>query len=89
MKSSPQATPRKRAVVISSLAAKVLGHTRVAEGSISAERLNISFPAFNTQELTNAIAELLEKDLFKQKGYDDRATYSLTDYGRDGRVGIS
>jgi hypothetical protein len=51
--------------------------------------MSITFPAFNSQELTNAVAELLDKQLLTQKGAEGHATYSLTDYGRDGRVAVA
>jgi len=89
MKLTKKAPARTRPVVISSLAAKLLGHTRVAGTELSVQRLTVTFPAFNTQELDNAIAELLDKELFKQKGMESHAVYSLTDYGREGRIAIS
>jgi len=85
---APKAPVKTRAVVISSLAAKLLGHSRVAGTAVSAERLTITFPAFNTQELANAIAELLDKELLHVKEVGGKSTYSLTSYGRDGRVSI-
>jgi hypothetical protein len=85
-KKSP--TKTKRPVVIGSLAAKLLGHSRVAGNALSAQHMSVAFPAFNAQELANAVAELLDKQLFTQKGIEDHATYSLTDYGRDGRVAV-
>ncbi|MGN6366860.1 MAG: hypothetical protein ACTHN5_01085 [Phycisphaerae bacterium] len=80
---------KSRPVLISCLAAKLLGHCRVAANPLSARNLSITFPAFNTQELDNALAELLDKQLFTQKGVEDHATYSLTDYGREGRVAVA
>ena len=88
MKVSKKPVLKGRAVVISSLAAKLLGHSRVLGTALSAERLSITFPAFNSQELSNAVNELLDKDLIKQKGLEDHATYSLTDYGREGRIAV-
>lgn len=89
MKLSKKPPARTRPVMISSLAAKVLGHSRVADTALSAQRLTMTFPAFNSQELGNAITELLDKQLFQQKGSDAHAIYSLTDYGREGRVAIA
>ena len=89
MKASKNPPARKRALLVSSLAAKLLGHTRVAGIAISAQRLSAAFPAFNADELASAVEELIEKELLIQKGLDGRASYSLTEYGRDGRVGIA
>ena len=89
MKSPVKSAPKMRPIVISSLAAKLLGHSRVANSDLSARRLIITFPAFNSQELGNAISELVDKQLLKQKGVEAHATYSLTDIGRTGRVAIS
>jgi hypothetical protein len=89
MKLSKKAVAKPRPVVISSLAAKLLGHLRVADTALSGQRLSVTFPAFNSQELTNALTELLDKQLFKQKGNEAYAIYSLTDFGRDGRVSIA
>jgi hypothetical protein len=89
MKLTKKAPAKTRAVVISSLAAKLLGHSRVAGIALSAQRLSATFPAFNSQELANAVTELVDKQLFTQKGVEGHAIYSLTDYGRDGRVAIA
>jgi hypothetical protein len=83
------AAAKPRPVVISCLAAKLLGHTRTANASLTSHNFSNAFPAFNTQELTNALGELLDKDLLKQKGHYDDPTYTLTDYGREGRVAIA
>ena len=89
MKTAKKPPARTRALMISSLAAKLLGHSRVAGIAISAERLSLAFPAFNAYELASAVEELVEKQLLIQKGFDSRASYSLTDYGREGRVGVA
>ncbi len=81
---------KPRPVVVSSLAAKLLGHSRVAGiTAFSVQHMSMAFPGFNAMELTNALSELLDKQLLKQKGNEDRATYSLTDYGREGRVAVA
>jgi hypothetical protein len=80
---------RTSSVSISCLAAQVLGHTRVADEAFTSRRLSIAFPTFNTQELCNAISELLDKQLLKQKGSETNPTYSLTDQGREGPVSVS
>ena len=46
----------------------------------------MAFPGFHAMELDNALNELLEKELVKQRGREEQATYSLTDRGRDSRV---
>ena len=89
MKTPTKRVAKIRPVTISSLAAKLLGHSRVAGTAISAQCLSATFPAFNSQELANALAELLDHQLFKQKGVDDHAIYSLTDFGREGRVAVA
>jgi hypothetical protein len=83
-----KSTARSRRVVVSCLAAQLLGHTRVATQALTARHVSAAFPAFNSQELSNAIGELLDKELLTQKGSEDKATYALTDYGRSGRVTV-
>ena len=80
---------RSGLVSISSLAAQVLGHTRVANAAFTARRLSAAFPAFNAQEISNAIGELLDKELLTEKGSDTQRTYTLTDHGREGHVSVS
>jgi hypothetical protein len=80
---------KTRAILVSALAAKVLGRTRVVGGTFTAQHMTMVFPAFNPLELANALEELMMKNLLSQKGQDARAIYSLTDEGRDGRVGVS
>ncbi len=80
---------KTRPVLISSLAAKLLGHSRVAGNALSARHMSITFPAFNSQELTNAVAESSDKQLLTQKGAEGHVIYSLTDYGRDGRAAVA
>ena len=89
MKLSKKSPVKTRAVLVSPLAAKVLGHSRVFGAALSAKHLSVTFPAFNSQELTTAVAELVDKQLFKQKGIEAHASYSLTDDGRDGRVAVA
>lgn len=84
------AKPKSRSsLTISCLAAQLLGHTRVANEAMTARRLSSAFPAFNAQELSNAIGELLAKDLLKQRGNESSPTYTLTDEGREGRVTVA
>lgn len=80
---------KTRPVIVSCLAAQLLGRTRVANESLSAHYLSTAFPAFNAQELSNAIEELLDKQLLKQKGAENHATYTLTDHGRDSLVAVA
>jgi hypothetical protein len=80
---------RPRPVVISCQAAQVLGYTRTATQTLTARYVSAAFPALNAQELSSAIGELLDKELLTQKGSDDKATYSLTEYGRSGRVAVA
>ncbi len=87
-KPSTSPTKSKRPVVIGSLAAKLLGHSRVSGSALSARHMSVAFPGFNEQELANAVAELVDKQLFTQKGTEDHATYFLNDYGRYGRVDV-
>jgi len=81
---------KPRPVMISALAAKLLGHSRVAElKSFTTRQMATTFPAFNSLELAMAISELLDHKLVTPSGHQDRAIYSLTDSGRTGRVGVS
>jgi hypothetical protein len=83
-------TPARRPVMVSTLAAKLLGHSRTSGlAGFSAHHLTIAFPAFNALELAHALDELLNKKLLQQKGSNERATFSLTDYGREGRVAVA
>jgi hypothetical protein len=86
---SRKTSAKPRPVVISCLAAKLLGHTRVTGDPLTTRRLSMIFPAFNNNELANALGELLDKNLVKQKGSEDHATYTMTDYGREGRVAVA
>ena len=89
MKTAKKPPAKKRAILVSSLAAKLLGHTRVTTAEhFSAQQMALVFPGFHAMELAHAINELIDKDLFKQKGHEERATYSLTDLGREGRVAV-
>ena len=88
---APKKTVRKeRPVLVSCLAAQVLGHSRMsATGSFTARQMVTHFPAFNEFELTHALGELVDKHLVTQKGQDEKAVYALTDQGKTGRVGVS
>ena len=46
----------------------------------------MAFPGFHAMELDNALNELIDKELLKQRGREETATYSLTDRGRESRV---
>jgi DNA-binding transcriptional regulator PaaX len=83
--------PRKeRPVLVSCLAAQVLGHSRVAIATgFTIRQMTTAFPAFNEFELSHALSELVDKHLVTQKGQEEKAVYSLTDQGRTGRVGVS
>jgi hypothetical protein len=79
-----------RPVLVSCLAAKLLGHSRVATApTFTIEQLSLAFPGFHAMELEFALTELTDKQLFKQRGHEDRAIYTLTDRGREVRVGVS
>ncbi len=83
----PPAKPRP--VLVSCLAAKLLGHSRVATvPTFTVQQLALAFPGFHAMELEYALTELSDKQLLKQKGHEDRATYTLTDRGRDVRVAV-
>lgn len=88
MKSPVKTKAHPRPVVISCLAAQLLGHTRVAKETLTSRHMSAAFPAFNAQELSNAIGELVDKQLLQQKGNESHATYTLTDHGREGRVAV-
>ena len=83
-----KSSARPRPVTLSCLAAQMLGHSRVAKATLTARQLSTAFPAFNSQEVTYALAELVDKQLITQKGLEDHATYSLTEFGREGRVAV-
>lgn len=84
-----KSTAKPRPVLVSCLAAKLLGHSRVtAIPTFTLKQFSLAFPAFRTMELEYAIDELIDKQLFSQRGYEDRATFTLTDRGRDTRVGL-
>ena len=82
----PAKSPKIRAITVSCLAATLLGRAREGGKSLTVNALSSMFPAFNAQEIENAIGELVDKQLVSQRG---AATYVLTDIGRDGRVGVS
>jgi hypothetical protein len=85
---STRSNAKPRSIIIGCLAAKLLGHSRVATQALTARHASTAFPAFNAQELSNAIGELLDKHLLIQKGNDEKAVYLLTDHGRSGRVTV-
>ena len=77
--------PAKSKVInVSCLAATLLGRARLDTRAMTIDGLTCMFPAYNSQEISNALGELLDKQLFAQRG----ATYILTPVGRDGRVGV-
>jgi CobQ-like glutamine amidotransferase family enzyme len=81
---------KERPVLVSCVAAQMLGRTRVSgTDKFTARDMTTAFPAFNAFEVTRAIGELVEKQLVTQRGAEERATYLLTDRGRTGRVGVS
>jgi hypothetical protein len=85
----PKTKARPRPVVIGCLAAQLLGHTRVTGTTTTASHLSMAFPALNANELADAIGELLDKKLVQQKGSEEHPTYTLTEYGREGRVSVA
>src|SRR5436190_6529450 len=68
-----KSSARPRPVTLSCLAAQMLGHSRVAKATLTARQLSTAFPAFNSQEVTYALAELVDKQLVTQKGMEDHA----------------
>ena len=81
---------QERPVLVSSLAAQVLGHSRVAgSAGVTPRQMSMAFPTFSDFELSCVLSELVDKRLATQKGQEARAIYSLTDAGRTGRVGVS
>ncbi len=86
---STNSTVKPRPVAVSCLAARVLGHTRVTTQTLTTRYVSTAFPALNAQELSNALDELLDKELLTQKGGEGKVTYSLTEYGRTGRVTVA
>lgn len=81
---------KQRPVLVSALAAKVLGHSRsLGDKTITNQHVTATFPAFNALEIDFALSELVEKQLVTQKGYEERATYMLTERGRTTRVSVS
>jgi len=87
MKMAKSATAKPRAVPVGCLAAKLLGRSRTGgTASFTAREMAMAFPGFHAMELDNALNELIDKELLKQRGREDGATYWLTDRGRDSRV---
>jgi hypothetical protein len=78
-----------KAVTLSSIAARVLGRCRVMEGgSFAARRIGLEFPNLNDGELESVIGELVDKQLVTETGYGDRATYVITERGKEARVTV-
>jgi hypothetical protein len=84
-------TPRlERPILLSSLAAQVLGHSRVnGNAGFTPRQMTMAFPAFSEFEISWVLTELVDKRLATKKGQDGKAIYSLTDAGLTGRVGVS
>lgn len=90
MKNSTKAPAKQRAILVSALAAKVLGHSRVlADKPLSTKSVSAAFPAYNEMELASAMMELVDKNLVTQDGPDEEAIYALTEHGRSSRVSVS
>ena len=74
MRISKKAPAKQRAVVVSGLAAQVLGRSRASGGNaFTAREMIHEFPAFNVFELSHAISELVDRQLVTQSGQNDRA----------------
>ncbi|HVT79244.1 MAG TPA: hypothetical protein VHM90_01195 [Phycisphaerae bacterium] len=86
-----KSTLKVRPVLVSCLAAKLIGHLRVTTqtSTFTLEHFSMAFPAFRETELEYALTELTDKALFKQSGHTDRASYALTERGREVRVGVN
>jgi hypothetical protein len=81
-----KAPAKPRPIAIGCLAAQVLGRSRTSLASFTAQDMALAFPGFQPMELDNALSELLDKDLVKQRGTLSHPTYQLTDRGRESRV---
>ena len=90
MKSASKSSiAKQRPIVISALAAKVLGHTRTLGTPLSTRQITAAFPSLSSMELDFAMTELTDKDLLSQDGHDEAATYALTERGRLSRISVS
>jgi hypothetical protein len=90
MKVSKKTPARQRAVLVGGLAASVLGRYRATGAkSFTARQMASEFPRFNAAELAQAVDELLENELVTQSGHEAAATYTLTEQGLTGRVGVA
>jgi hypothetical protein len=89
MKKSIKPLAKQRPVLVSALAAKVLGHSRVQiDKPLSTKSVTAAFPAYNEMELTTAMTELVDKNLVTQDGHDEEAVFALTERGRLSRVSV-
>ncbi len=88
MKTARIAVSKPRPIAIGCLAAQVLGRSRTSCSSFTAHDMALAFPGFQPLEIDNALSELVDKNLVKQRGTQSHPTYSLTDCGRDSRIVI-
>jgi hypothetical protein len=93
---TPKTKPAKKrpasagSVTLSSIAARVLGRCRVMEGeSFPARRIGLEFPSLNAVELESVLGELVDKQLVIETGYGDRASYAITERGKEARVSVA
>jgi hypothetical protein len=86
MKIAKSSVAKPRPVPVGCLAAKLLGRSRTGGTAFTAREMAMAFPGFHAMELDNALTELIDKELVKQRGREDQATYTLTDRGRESRV---
>jgi hypothetical protein len=90
MNATKQTSRQERPILLSSLAAQVLGHSRVnGNAGFTTRQMTMSFPAFSEFELSWVLTELVDKRLATKKGQEGKAVYCLTDAGLTGRVGVS
>jgi hypothetical protein len=81
-----KAPARPRPIAIGCLAAQVLGRSRTNDSPFTAHDMVLAFPGFQLLEIDNALSELVDKHLVKQRGTVARPTYCLTDSGRESRI---
>jgi hypothetical protein len=86
MKIARTSTAKPRPVPVGCLAAQVLGRSRNGNDTFTPRDVALAFPGFQTLELDNALSELLDKELVKQRGTLSHPTYTLTDRGRQSRI---
>jgi hypothetical protein len=86
MKTAKRPAAKPRPIAVGCLAAQVLGRSRTTNPAFTAHDMALAFPGFQPMEIDNALSELVDKDLVKQRGREEHATYQLTDRGRDSRV---